>query len=185
MSRNNVRLIGALLILICFGFGYAARGFYERRSEEDRATAFVDMFRTYCLSYAKSGHYPLLTGLVKREAADEIFHVDNVSLLAIKLTTNRCTVTDILLPMSQQERAEVAKLVRQVAVRDFPGLQRRSNFGWEAWQEYALWGSDHPVGDERKWGLLFMRWSDDPKEGETLLNVGGPFGDAYPFGAGT
>lgn len=177
--------MGTLMVALCFLFGLGARGYYEQHTRADRATAFIDMFRSYCLPYAKTGEKPFLGALPKYELMGEYLYLDGAASLLLELGDRSCRVTDVLNPLTAGDRGRLAKQVMQMAMLEFPRLAADHNHGLDNWDEFLLWASPHSAGDPARWGLILSRWSEVPKENETALEVGGPFGDGYPFGSET
>jgi len=136
----------------------------------DRAQVAIDLFTRYCL--------PLQQGEL-HSPASELVRLDNIPMrgawgdektgLLLRLSDLRCAVSDLLDPLTPEDRARFQAMARDVVAEAFPQLRPDLDHS-EGWDLFLTW-IEHDRGDPRYWVVTLTRFAASGEDSATSLEV--------------
>jgi len=166
-------LIWAGIVVVGLPVGYFGREYLQQ--SEDRVQSALNLFRTYCVPFADQQIVPPDKSLVKLEKLPEGTWVDPKSVVLVRYHEGGCAVSDVLQPMTRQERRALDKSVAGLIETELSELRPDNNHGLDTWDEFRLW-VQFPRGDKRRWAVTYGRFMSDA-EWETSLSLSYPISD--------
>lgn len=166
-------LIWACIVLLGLPLGYFARDRLHQPTAREHSA--MTLFETYCVPFADGQVVAPEKRLVRLERADGLAWVDSETVMMLRYSDKRCSVSDALRPMNASERHALDTGVIGLIERELPALRPDNNHGLDTWDAFLVWES-HPRGDDRRWGATYTRFSSDA-DFETSLSVSYPIND--------
>lgn len=166
MKKYTLILIGVIIGAPSGYYGMEAMFGAPYRPESTLA-----LFEKYCLPWMR--HKVIEPGpelIDLPHIRSETFWVEPESYSTIMISQRSCAVSDILLPMSDDERQALSEIASDFVIRRFPTLHTDPNHGLDTWDEVKMW-MEHPVGDARRWGISLMRVQSTEESSYTDLRV--------------
>ena len=166
-------LIWAAIVVVGLPVGYVGRGYFHE--PVGRAQSAVNLIETYCVPFNRRQFLDPDTSLVRLDNLDELSWAEPETAMLLRYGDRTCSVSDVLQPMSVEERKELDRRIVGVIERELPELYLNNSYVVGDWDAMFVWES-HPRGDERRWVAMYTRFSSDA-DFETSLSVSYPIND--------
>ncbi|WP_170399515.1 hypothetical protein [Ruegeria arenilitoris] len=172
MKRQKI-MIWAGIVAVGLPVGFFGRGLFQQ--PVNRVQTAMNLFEEYCVSFASLRVIDPGKNLVRLERADGLAWVEPDTTLLLRYSNSTCSVSDALKPMTHEERKAYDAAVAGLIGKTLPDLtpydtsKGQDWTGADAWPAFLFWES-HPVGDERRWGVSYVRFASDA-ESQTELSV--------------
>lgn len=149
------------VVLSGLTIGYIGRSALE--PDIDRVKSATNLVRSYCLPIARGDWNEPSAELVR--LSDQTW-ADAHSRVMLKLSNNRCDVSDILEHFNHSERDDFARSVEALVVDEFPMLAPDLNHGLNSWDLFKVW-AQYDRGDPKRWGAGISRFSRSGENAQT------------------
>lgn len=162
-----------VLVLIGIIIG-APAGYFGMKTifgEPDRVESTLRLFEKYCVPWSHGEAIEPGTELANLpHLRNETFWVESESYSTVTISQRTCAVSDILKPMSIAEREALSRIASDFVANRFPMLRPDTNHGLDTWDEVKMW-MEHPIGDNRRWGISLMRVDPSGESSYTDLRL--------------
>lgn len=161
---RNMRLV--LIVILGLSGGYLAMD--RLMAPSDRVEVAMALFARYCLPIQRGETVTPETELVRLDNLPmNGAWGDDDSRMMVQVTNKRCSVSDILDPLSPEDRDRFQALAQARIPAAFPQLRPDLEES-EGWDLFLTW-IEHSRDDPRYWVVGLNRWAKSGDQSGTTL----------------